>query len=115
MPERLQKHGELCLDNDLKEKLTTTSAITIKQLVKNSECRFKKMTFRKAPSRANNLFNNLLKAQIPIKRILPWDICIPGHFAVDTVCNFCDSAHCIYAYTIQLLDAVSAQNLDSII
>jgi hypothetical protein len=82
--ERLQKQGELHPDDDLKEKLTTTSAPTIKQLVKNSERCLKKMAFRKAPFKPNNL----LKAQIPIKRILPWDICILGHFAVGTAIIF---------------------------
>jgi hypothetical protein len=102
MAELLQSHGELCLDNGLKEKLTTISVSTIKRLVKNSEHRLEKIAFRKAPSRPNSK----LKANIPIK-IIPWDTRMPGHFEVDTVHHCGDKAHGIYAYTIQLVDVAS--------
>ena len=102
MAELLQSHGELRLDNDLKEKLTTISVSTIKRLVKNSEHRAEKIAFRKAPSRPNSK----LKSSIPIK-IIPWDTSMPGHFEVDTVHHCGDSAQGIYAYTLQLVDVAS--------
>lgn len=102
MAELLQSHGELRLDNDLKEKLTTISVSTIKRLVKNSEHRAEKIAFRKAPSRPNSK----LKSSIPIKRI-PWDTSMPGHFEVDTVHHCGGSAQGIYAYTLQLVDVAS--------
>ena len=54
MAELLQSHGELQLDDDLREKLTTISVSTIKRLVKNSEHRAEKIAFRKAPSKPNS-------------------------------------------------------------
>jgi hypothetical protein len=102
MAELLQSHGELQLDDDLKEKRTTIGVSTIKRLVKNSEHRLDKIAFRKAPSKPNSQ----LKAKIPIK-IIPGDICVPGHFEVDTVHHCGDNAQGIYIYTLQLLEVVS--------
>jgi len=102
MAELLQSHGELRLDADLKEKLTSISVSTIKRLVKNSEHRLEKIAFRKAPSKPNSK----LKAKIPIK-IIPWDTCVPGHFEIDTVHHCGDSAQGIYVHTLQLLDVAS--------
>ena len=102
MAELLQSHGELRLDDDLKQKLTTISVSTIKRLVKNPEHRLEKIAFRKAPSKPNSK----LKASIPIKRF-PWDTCMPGHFEIDTVHHGGDSAQGIYVYTLQWLDVAS--------
>lgn len=102
MAELLQSHGELQLDDDLREKLTTISVSTIKRLVKNSEHRAEKIAFRKAPSKPNSQ----LKAKIPIK-IIPWETSMPGHFEVDTVHHCGDSPQGIYVHTLQLLDVAS--------
>lgn len=102
MAELLQNHGELSLDDELKDKLSSISVSTIKRLVKNSEHRAEKIAFRNAPSKPNSK----LKASIPIKRI-PWDTGMPGHFEVDTVHHCGDSTQGIYAYTIQLVDVAS--------
>ena len=101
----LQSHGELRLDDDLKQKLTSISVSTIKRLVKNAEHCLGKITFRKAPSKPNSK----LKAKIPIKRI-PWDTCMPGHFEIDTVHHGGDNAQGIYFYTLQILDEASGWN-----
>ena len=102
MAELLQSHGELRLDDNLKEKLTTISVSTIKRMVRNSEHRLEKISFRRAASKPNSQ----LKAKIPIKRI-PWDTCVPGHFEIDTVHHCGDSTQGIYIYTLQLLDVAS--------
>lgn len=102
MAELLQSHGELRLDDDLKDKLTTISVSTIKRLVKNREHRLDKIAFRKSPSRPNSQ----LKAKIPIK-IIPWETSMPGHFEVDTVHHCGDSSQGIYVHTLQLLDVAS--------
>jgi len=102
MAELLQSHGELRLDDDLREKLTNISVSTIKRIVKTSEHRLDKIAFRNAPSKSNSQ----LKAKIPIK-IIPWNVSMPGHFEVDTIHHCGDSAHGIYVYTLQLLDVAS--------
>lgn len=102
MAELLQNHGELRLNDDLKQKLTTISVSTIKRLVKSPEHRLDKIAFRKATSKPNSR----LKAKIPIKRI-PWDTCMPGHFEIDTVHHCGDNVQGIYVHTLQLLDVAS--------
>jgi hypothetical protein len=99
MAELLQSHGELRLDDDLREKLTNISVSTIKRIVKTSEHRLDKIAFRNAPSKSNSQ----LKAKIPIK-IIPWNVSMPGHYELDTIHHCGDSAHGIYVYTLQLLD-----------
>ena len=76
--EQLERHGELELTAEIREKLEQVSVSTVGRLLADVE-RDRPRLPRKGPERANRLTK-----EIPAGRIA-WDEKEPGHFEVDTV------------------------------
>ncbi len=77
---KLEKHGELDITNDVRQKLYKISASTIDRLLKKE-----KDKFRLGKGRSGTKPGTLLKNQIPIRTFADWDNAVPGFTEVDLV------------------------------
>ena len=100
--EHLAHHGELVLNDHLRQKLANISPSTIKRILVNSDKPKSKIAFRKAPRKRNTS----LKSTIPI-RIIPHETCEPGHFELDTVKHCGTNPAGSYLNTLQMLDVAT--------
>jgi len=78
--EKLEKHKEIDLTNEVREKLVKISASTIDRLLRSE-----KDKFRLGKGRSGTKPGTLLKNQIPIRTFADWDDKRPGFTEVDLV------------------------------
>lgn len=102
MAAHLEKHGELCLQPETKEKLVRISVSTLKRMLKRVGRSDAKLAFRK-PARTQR---NHLRQAYPMRRI-PWDTPKPGHFEVDLVVHSGEDTSGEYIHTIQMVDVAT--------
>lgn len=96
--ENLAQHGQLYLDDHLREQLERISVSTIRRRLKST---------RKAKLRAQSTgAPNSLQRQIPIRRI-PWNVDLPGHCEVDLVHHGGSDPKGQFGYTLQVVDVAT--------
>ena len=78
--EKLEKHREIDLTDEVREKLLKISASTIDRLLKSE-----KDKFRLGKGRSGTKPGTLLKSKIPIRTFADWDDAVPGFTEVDLV------------------------------
>ena len=78
--EKLEKHKEIDLTDEVRQKLVKISASTIDRLLKKE-----KDKFRLGKGRSGTKPGTLLKNQIPIRTFADWDDAVPGFTEVDLV------------------------------
>jgi hypothetical protein len=78
--EKLEKHKEIDLTGEVREKLLKISASTIDRLLKKE-----KDKFRLGKGRSGTKPGTLLKNQIPIRTFADWDDAVPGFTECDLV------------------------------
>src|SRR5674476_546492 len=98
----LERHGELALTDEAREKLLTMSAATIDRLLaaKRRRLRLKGMSHTKPGS--------LLKSQIPVRTFAEWDQGRPGFVEIDLVGHEGGEARGEFAYSLCVTDVASA-------
>jgi hypothetical protein len=98
--EQLERHGELALTDEIREKLEQVSISTVGRLLAGIE-RDRPRLPRKGPERANRLTK-----EIPAGRIA-WDETEPGHFEVDTVHHSGPTSTGQYVHSLQMVDVTT--------
>lgn len=99
--EVLEKHNEIKLDMDTREKLMNISAATIDRLLSNERKKFilKGISFTKP--------GTLLKSQIPIRTFTDWNEDKPGFVEIDLVSHDGGKAKGDYGQTLDVTDVAS--------
>ena len=97
----LERHGELALTDEVREKLLTMSAATIDRLLatRRRRLRLKGMSHTKPGS--------LLKSQIPVRTFAEWDQGRPGFVEIDLVGHEGGDARGEFAYSLCATDVAS--------
>lgn len=99
--EVLERHGELRLSPDVREKLLQISAATIDRRLARARKRLP------AHGRTTTKPGTLLKSAIPIRTYADWDDALPGFLEVDLV------AHCGETTAGEYLHTLSAVDIDT--
>ena len=96
--EALERHGELKLTEELRQKLLSVSAATIDRLLASEK---KKLQLK---GRSLTKPGSLLRQQIPIRTFADWDEARPGFVEMDLVAHEGGNASGDFAYTLDLTD-----------
>jgi hypothetical protein len=96
--EALERHGELRLTEELRQKLLSVSAATIDRLLASEK---KKQRLK---GRSLTKPGSLLRQQIPIRTFADWDEACPGFVEMDLVAHEGGDASGDFAYTLDLTD-----------
>lgn len=102
MAEHLAHHGELLLQEKVKESLQKISVSTLKRILKRVGRSEPKMAERK-PKRPSN---NSIRKQYPMTKIA-WDEPQPGHFEVDLIHHSGPTANGEFIHTLQMVDVAT--------
>lgn len=94
----LERHEEIVLDDETRNKLLNISSRTIDRLLKAER---KKLEIR---GRSGTKPGMLLKSQIPIRTFAQWDEQKPGFVEMDLVSHEGQEARGIYAHTLNMTD-----------
>jgi hypothetical protein len=94
----LEKHREIKLAREVREKLLKVSSATIDRLLAEEK---KKLA---AGSRSHTKPGTLLKSQIPIRTFSEWDDARPGFVEIDLVAHDGGDAQGEYLYTLDVTD-----------
>src|SRR5262245_5569531 len=98
----LEKHREIKLSREVREKLLKVSSATIDRLLAEE-----KKTLS-AGSRSHTKPGTLLKSQIPIRTFSEWDDARPGFVEIDLVAHDGGDANGEYLYTLDVTDVCTA-------
>lgn len=98
----LERHKELSLSDEVREKLVAMSASTIDRLLAPAR---KKMALKTKKSGTKP--GTLLKGQIPIKTFAEWEDSEPGFLEIDLVAHAGSSATGDYAHTLDAVDVAT--------
>ena len=99
---RLEKHREIKLSREVREKLLKVSSATIDRLLAEE-----KKTLS-AGSRSHTKPGTLLKSQIPIRTFSEWDDARPGFVEIDLVAHDGGDAQGEYLHTLDVTDVCTA-------
>jgi len=102
MAQHLEKHGELKIHPEVKQKLARISLSTIRRMLGPVGEESNRLAHQKERP---GVANSLLKA-VPMRRI-GWDEAQPGHFEVDLVHHCGASPDGQYVHTLQLVDVTT--------
>lgn len=91
----LERHGELCLDQETQAQLLAMSASTIDR---------KLVSFRGGRGQTTTKPGTLLRDSIPIRTFADWDDAQPGFMEVDLVAHCGDSTEGQYIQTLTAVD-----------
>ena len=94
----LERHHEICLSTDVREKLLTISPATADRLLTVLR------TGEALRGRSTTKPGTLLREQIRIRTQFAWDEQKPGYFEVDLVAHCAESAAGEFLYTLTLTD-----------
>ena len=97
--EKLKKHNELEITNEVDKKLATISASTIDRLLKNE-----KSKLRLGKGRSGTKPGTLLKNQIPIRTFADWNDAVPGFTECDLVGHDGGNSCGDYAQSLNFVD-----------
>lgn len=98
----LERHGELVLEKELREKVTKISAATVDRMLTKEKAKFK----LKGKSRTKP--GTLLKSQIPIRTFADWDEKRPGFVEIDLVSHDGGNTRGDYMQTLDVTDVCTA-------
>jgi len=104
--EKLEKHKELDVSPELREKLKSISASTIDRLLKPLKDRYKLGKGKKGTKPGT-----LLKAAIPIKTFADWDDAMPGFVEVDLVGHDGGNSSGDYAQSLNFTDIATCWDI----
>lgn len=96
--EALERHGELKMRAEVREKLLSVSAATIDRMLAAEK---KKLRLK---ARSGTKPGTLLKQQVAVRTFADWDEARPGFVEVDLVAHEGGQAHGDYAQTLDLTD-----------
>lgn len=96
--EALERHGELNLPPEIREKLLSISGATIDRLLAPEKRRYR------LRGRTRTKPGSLLKSQIPVRTFADWDEQEPGFVEVDLVAHDGGSSQGDYAQTLDVTD-----------
>ncbi|MDA2928322.1 hypothetical protein MYX78_14030, partial [Acidobacteria bacterium AH-259-G07] len=96
--EALERHGELKMSAEVREKLLSVSAATIDRMLAAEK---KKLRLK---ARSGTKPGTLLKQQVAVRTFADWDEARPGFVEVDLVAHEGGQAHGDYAQTLDLTD-----------
>ena len=99
--ELLARHGELQLNDQLRQQLGKISVSTVKRILKRARQDERRRLPRHGPERALQV-----RREVPARRI-PWDTQEPGHFELDTVHHCGRGTHGDYVHTLQMIDVAT--------
>ena len=97
----LERHGELCLDDDTRQKLLSMSAATIDRRLAEDRRRLD------IKGRSGTKPGSLLKRNIPIKTFSDWSDTVPGFVEVDLVGHDGGNVRGEYAQTLDVVDVAT--------
>jgi hypothetical protein len=95
---KLERHRELIVDRETKEKILGISASTIDRLLSNERAKMR------LKSRSRTKPGTLLKNQIPIRTFTDWDENRPGFVEIDLVSHDGGNTRGDYAQTLDVTD-----------
>ncbi len=95
----LEKHREIKLSKEVREKLLKISSATIDRLLAEE-----KKTLSAAGSRSHTKPGTLLKSQIPIRTFSEWDDARPGFVEIDLVAHDGGDASGEFLFTLDVTD-----------
>ena len=98
LTDRLVKHGELTVSDEVRDQLRSVSASTIDRLL----CGYKDSGLRRPFSTTKP--GSLLKASIPIRTFAEWEENCPGFIEVDLVAHCGDTTEGFYLHTLSAVD-----------
>ena len=96
--DRLVRHGELTVSNEVREQLKSVSASTIDRLLR----RYKDSGLRRPFSTTKP--GSLLKASTPIRTFAEWEENCPGFIEVDLVAHCGDTTEGFYLNTLSAVN-----------
>ena len=96
---KLEKHREIDLTDEVREKLLKISPSTIDRLLKKE-----KDKFRLGKGRSGTKPGTLLKNQIPIRTFAEWDNAVPGFTEVDLVAHDGGNSSGDYIQSLNFID-----------
>jgi hypothetical protein len=95
----LEKHGHMCLDETVRERLLAASAATIDRLLASRRATAQSRRKPRARPRASQ--------SIPVRTFADWKQPPPGFVEIDLVAHCGDSLEGSFAYTLVLTDIAS--------
>ena len=94
----LERHGELLLEEEVREKILRISAATIDRILRREKLKFN------LKGRARTKPGTLLKSQIPIRTFADWDEMRPGFVEIDLVGHDGGNTRGDYIQTLDVTD-----------
>jgi len=94
----LERHGELLLEEEVREKIRRISAATIDRMLRREKARFN------LKGKAHTKPGTLLKSQVPIRTFADWDEKRPGFVEIDLVGHDGGNTRGDYMQTLDVTD-----------
>lgn len=94
----LERHGEMELSPEVREKVMGLSAASIDRLLKPVRSRRPRRPYSQSPSPSS------LRARIPVRTFSEWEGVLPGSFQVDLVAHGGESSEGFYLNTLVAVD-----------